>query len=159
MFKSAKNLFGLRTHSPLAPSEDSFQELYESALPETPLPSLESEEPETIIGQNVTIKGVIAFARLLRVDGTFEGELESEGNLIVGTQGFVKANLDLKEAFIAGKVEGNITVRERLVLRGRAEIRGDITAPLLSIDEGVSIIGKVHVTAPEQFQEQPEEQF
>jgi cytoskeletal protein CcmA (bactofilin family) len=110
----------------------------------TPSPSLEAEEPETVIGEHVTIKGTISFEHLLRVDGTFEGELESQGNLIIGPTGFVKANINLNEAFIAGKVRGNITVKERLVLRGRAEIRGDITAPLLSIDEGVSIIGGVY---------------
>lgn len=111
------------------------------------------EEPETIIGEQVTIKGAVSFEKLLRVDGTFEGQIDSQGEIIIGPKGFVKANLDLKSAFIAGKVEGNITVKERVVLRARAEIRGDITAPLLSIDEGVSIIGRVHVTAPEQLPE------
>lgn len=158
MFRSAKALLGLRTHSPLTSEEESFSPMYDSPHL-TPPPSLEAEEPETVIGEHVTIKGTISFEHLLRVDGTFEGELESQGNLIVGPKGFVKANLNLKEAFIAGKVEGNITVKERLVLRGRAEIRGDITAPLLSIDEGVSIIGGVYVTAPEQFDEEPREQF
>ena len=45
------------------------------------------------------------------------------------------------------KVEGNITVQYRLILKGNAEVKGNITAPRLSVDEGVSIIGQVHVTA------------
>lgn len=159
MFKSAKALLGIREQEDLPSEEDSFYPLYDSPILNSPPPSLEAEEPETVIGEHVTIKGTISFQHLLRVDGTFEGEIESQGNLIVGPKGFLKANLDLKEAFIAGKVEGNITVKERLVLRGRAEIRGDITAPLLSIDEGVSIIGQVYVTAPEQLEEPSRERF
>ena len=108
------------------------------------------DEPETVISENVAITGTLSFQKCLRIDGTFQGELESQGKLIIGPKGFVKANINLEAAFIAGKVEGDITVKERLVLRGRAEVRGNITAPLLSIDEGVSIIGQVFVTAPEQ---------
>jgi cytoskeletal protein CcmA (bactofilin family) len=107
------------------------------------------EEPETTIGENVTIKGTLSFQRLLRVDGNFEGELQSQGKLIIGPQGSVKAHINLDEAFISGKVEGNICVKNRLVLRGRAEISGNITAGSLSVDEGVVIEGHVKVGKPE----------
>jgi cytoskeletal protein CcmA (bactofilin family) len=95
----------------------------------------------------VEIKGTLRFQRLLRIDGNFEGELLAEGKLIVGPTGCVKANIDLEEAFISGKVIGNITVKKRLVLRGKAEVTGDITAPLLSVDEGVSLIGIVNIAS------------
>lgn len=106
----------------------------------------EQEDPETTIAANVTIKGEMRFEKLMRIDGTFEGELHSAGKLIVGPTGSVKANIALEEAFISGKVEGDICVKKRLVLRGRAEVRGDITAPLLSVDEGVVIIGTLSVS-------------
>ena len=102
-------------------------------------------EPETVIGEKVVIKGYLSFERLLRIDGTFEGELISQGKLIVGPTGSVKANINLEEAFIAGKVDGDIEVKERLVLRGRAEVRGNISAPSLSVDEGVTILGQLTV--------------
>ncbi len=110
-------------------------------------PEIPQEEftAETVIGQNVEIKGTLSFPGLLRIDGAFEGELLSTGKLIVGPTGSVKADIDLEEAFIAGKVIGNITVKTRLILRGRAEVIGDINAPLISVDEGVSIMGKVEV--------------
>ncbi len=101
----------------------------------------EEEVPETCIADGVEIKGSLRFQKLLRIDGMFEGELYSQGKLIVGPTGSVKADLNLEEAFISGKVVGNIVVKKRLVLRGRAEIQGDITAPLISVDEGVSIVG------------------
>ncbi len=114
------------------------------------------EEPETIIAVGVSIKGTMSFQKLIRIDGNFEGELLSSGKLIVGPTGTVKANINLDEAFISGKITGDITVKTRLVLRGRAEIRGDITAPLLSVDEGVSIIGILNVVQ-ETSSEAPED--
>ncbi|MBS0653446.1 MAG: polymer-forming cytoskeletal protein [Verrucomicrobia bacterium] len=116
------------------------------------------EEPETIISSQVNIKGTMSFQKLLRIDGTFEGELISSGNLIVGPTGSVKANINLDSAFISGKVVGDITVKTRLVLRGRAEVRGNVTAPLVSMDEGVSIIGQLNVaplSAAPQEEESP----
>jgi cytoskeletal protein CcmA (bactofilin family) len=103
------------------------------------------EEPETIIAAGVAIKGTMSFQKLIRIDGNFEGELLSSGKLIIGPTGSVKANINLEEAFISGKITGDITVKTRLVLRGRAEVRGDITAPLISVDEGVSIVGILNI--------------
>jgi cytoskeletal protein CcmA (bactofilin family) len=148
MLKYAKTLLekGIQQEEIFRPAptfDDSVQDEVEEVI-----------EPETVISENVSLTGTLAFEKCLRIDGTFQGELESDGKLIVGPKGFVKANLNLQAAFIAGKVEGDITVKERLILRGRAEVRGNITAPLLSVDEGVSIIGQVYVTAPE---EQPSE--
>jgi len=158
MFKYAKTLLdkGIQDEETLRapPAFDPRTTAYEPPLVKEELP--DSEEPETVIGEHVSLKGALSFQRLIRIDGSFEGELESQGKLIVGPKGFVKANLNLQEAFIAGKVEGDITVKERLVLRGRAEIKGNITAPLLSVDEGVSIIGQVYVTAPEPLQDNRE---
>lgn len=107
------------------------------------------EEPETTLGEGVTFRGELSFERLLRIDGTFEGELISNGKIIVGPKGKVKANINLKEAIIEGHVEGNIEVAERIELRGEAVVHGDITAKSLSIDEGVSIVGFVRVTPAE----------
>lgn len=116
--------------------------------PETYEEEIQDEEPETIVAEGVSIKGTMSFQKLVRIDGHFEGELLSSGKLVIGPTGHVKANIQLEEAFISGKVTGDITVKKRLVLRGRAEICGDITAPLLSVDEGVSIVGILNIARP-----------
>lgn len=116
----------------------------------TPLPHpfhgmLKEDVPETTLGEGVTFRGELSFERLLRIDGTFEGELLSQGKVIVGSKGKVKANLNLREAIIEGEVYGNITVQEKLELRGTATIHGDIKAKSLCIDEGVTLVGHVTV--------------
>ncbi len=104
------------------------------------------EVPETILGEQVSVKGELQFDELLRIDGTFEGSLHSNGKLIIGPKGLVKADISLQEAYISGRVEGDITVSGRLILRGEAEIYGNITARFLSVDEGVTIVGQVNVS-------------
>ncbi len=113
----------------------------------------EEEIPETIIAQGVSIKGTLAFKRLVRIDGEFEGELLSSGKVIVGPTGSMTANIDLEEAFIAGKVVGDIKVKKRVVIRGRAEVRGNITAPLISVDEGVLLVGALNISPLEAKEE------
>lgn len=104
------------------------------------------EAPETTLGEGVTFRGELAFERLLRIDGTFEGSLLSQGKVIIGKKGKVKANLNLREAIIEGSLEGNVTVQEKLELRGLASVRGDIKAKSLIVDDGVEILGVVQVS-------------
>lgn len=125
-----------------------------TATPFTHLPEEEiensvepfEETPDVVIGEGVTFKGELRFENLLRLDGTFEGTIENGKKVIIGPKGCLKGNLTLEEAFIAGKLEGDLCIKGRLILRGRAEIYGNITAPCLSVDEGVSIVGQLLVS-------------
>ncbi|EPP35050.1 polymer-forming cytoskeletal family protein [Chlamydia ibidis] len=111
-----------------------------------------NEEPETTLGEGVTFKGELAFERLLRIDGTFEGILISNGKIIVGPKGSVKADIQMHEAIIEGVVEGNITVDGRVELRGEAVIKGDIQASELCVDAGVKLLGYVAISGITQDQ-------
>ncbi|MCX6991176.1 MAG: polymer-forming cytoskeletal protein [Chlamydiae bacterium] len=115
-----------------------------------------TEKPEIFIGENVKIEGSLTFETLAKIEGHFTGEIISKGKIIIGPQGIVKADIFLEEAVISGRVEGNITVTKKLILEGSAKITGDITAPSISVGEGVSICGKLHVTktpSPEELEE------
>ncbi len=105
-----------------------------------------AKQPDFVLGEQASMMGKIAYQGHGVIHGLFEGEFEGGQSLNIGPQGFVKADIHVDEAEISGKVEGNITVKSRLILRGAAEIRGNITAPRISVDEGVSIMGQVHVT-------------
>lgn len=110
---------------------------------------VKEEEPETTLGAGVHVTGELKFERLLKIDGLFEGELISKGKVIIGTKGHVKANLNLKEAVIEGRVEGNINCEDRVELRGSASVHGDIKTKSLVIDEGVVINGHVNICSSE----------
>lgn len=133
--------------TPLETAEEHWGNPKTATLPHHFDGMMNEEAPETTLGAGVTFRGQLSFERFLRIDGSFEGELLSQGKVIVGPTGKVKANLNLREAIIEGCVEGNITVQEKLELRGEALIKGDIRARSLCVDEGVSITGHVFVTS------------
>jgi cytoskeletal protein CcmA (bactofilin family) len=167
MFKKyTKNLLGKEVTSSQMTSPLATQAFFSTPIPGRSLQESTNEqhetnfspdEPETTIGKEVSITGTLTFAACLRIDGAFEGELISDGKLIIGPEGYVKANINLEEAFISGKVDGDITVRGKLTLRGRAQIRGNIRAASLSVDEGVSIIGLLKVETPKGSEDLDEE--
>ena len=105
-----------------------------------------SESNVTIITPDVEITGTIKFNHLLKMNGKFEGELiTTNGDLIVGKTGVMKANIKVKNAIIEGKVDGNVTATEKIELKENAQLNGDIKAKKLLIEEGVLFIGKCNV--------------
>lgn len=114
---------------------------------ETPPPfptNYEGAPEETTLSEQISITGTLKFSQLLRIDGYFEGELISDGKLTVGPKGTVKANISMQEAVIEGYVEGDIQVK-RVELRRKAQVKGNITAETISVDEGVKINGQVSI--------------
>ncbi|CAM9246912.1 unnamed protein product [Ectocarpus fasciculatus] len=133
----------------------------ENATYATPAPrNILAETPETTVGENVHVKGELSFDRLLRVDGSFKGQLISTGDLVIGATGVVRGNIEhLREVVSDGTVVGNIQA-ERVRLRRSAIVIGNITCYSLSMDPDVSISGKlnVHIQAPSRLHLEGEEE-
>lgn len=110
------------------------------------------ELPETAIGEGVDIRGELQFERLLRVDGTFEGKLSSNGSVVVGRKGCLIADVVGMESLIidSGKVFGDVQV-DRLILRGSAFLNGNFSCKSLSASSHCTITGRanVHSLSPE----------
>ena len=104
----------------------------------------DTETPEMILGESVSFKGELSFQDFVCIHGYFEGQLVSEGKIVVGKKGTVKSNINLKEAIVEGHVEGDITA-DRVEVHGEAQVNGNITAKALGVDEGATIIGQVKV--------------
>ena len=104
------------------------------------------ENNVTILTTDVEIKGTIKFDQVLKIDGKFEGEMiTSEGELIVGETGTVKASAKVKNASIEGRLEGDIIATEKVELKHKAQLLGDLQARTLVIEEGVIFNGQCNV--------------
>ncbi len=100
----------------------------------------------TILTPDVEIKGTIKFDKVLKVDGKFEGEMiTNDGELIVGKTGIVNASANVKNASIEGRLEGNIVATEKVELKHKAQLLGDLQARILVIEEGVIFNGQCNV--------------
>lgn len=114
-----------------------------SAAPQRPVgPS------RNVLSSDVEIKGTVKFTNDLVVDGRIEGEIQSEGNLTVGENARLKAEIKTGTVVVYGKVHGNIIASERVELKATAEVVGDIKAKTLSIEPGAIFVGKSNVGTP-----------
>jgi cytoskeletal protein CcmA (bactofilin family) len=92
------------------------------------------------------IKGTIKFNGLIRIDGKVDGKIITDnGELIVGETGTVNATINTKSAIIEGRVEGKITASDKVVLKQKAHLIGDLQAKTLVVEEGVVFTGRCNV--------------
>ncbi len=103
-----------------------------------------------VLSSDVEIKGSVKFTNDLVVDGKIEGEIASDGNLTIGENARIKAEVKTGTIVVYGKVHGNLTAADRIDLKASAEVIGDIKAKTLSIEAGAIFVGKSTVGAPEQ---------
>lgn len=98
------------------------------------------------IGKSVVIKGELSGSEDLYVDGQVEGSIELRGNsLTVGPNGIVKANVSAKVVTVQGKLDGKITVSDRVEFRKSAIVSGDVVAQRIAIEDGAYFQGKVDI--------------
>ncbi|HEY4485775.1 MAG TPA: polymer-forming cytoskeletal protein, partial [Nitrospiria bacterium] len=93
------------------------------------------------LGKGAEFKGVITYHGTVRIDGLVEGEIITEGTLIVGDSAVIHAEISAGTVISGGKISGNVTALEKIQLLPSAVLEGSIKAPLLVIDEGVRFNG------------------
>jgi excisionase family DNA binding protein len=110
----------------------------------------EKEQPEgkamkeKILDVDASMQGSLTFRDPvnLRINGNFEGSLDTKGNLTVGENARVQANINGENIVVSGHVFGNIVATHCLSLTSTAYVVGDIRMPKLSIAEGAILQGK-----------------
>jgi cytoskeletal protein CcmA (bactofilin family) len=96
---------------------------------------------DTLIGAGTTIEGKINATGILRVEGRVRGEVVSEGDVMIGEKGEIRANIKARHVTIAGKVTGNINASGRMHLMATATLLGDVDAATVVIEEGAHFKG------------------
>jgi cytoskeletal protein CcmA (bactofilin family) len=104
---------------------------------------------DTVLGANTVLEGVLRSGSNVRLDGTFTGTLEINGNVLVGETAKINADINAKNISIAGAVRGNVTGKKVQLLR-TGRIWGDIHAQALTTEEGAFIDGKITMIGKEE---------
>jgi len=101
-----------------------------------------SEKIENVLGPSAQFSGHLRAEGGIRIDGAFEGTLETEGNLIIGEKARVIADVKAYNITVAGTIEGNVIAAGRLEILSTGQVHGDISAGSLLIEEGGIFYGK-----------------
>jgi cytoskeletal protein CcmA (bactofilin family) len=106
---------------------------------------MEDSAPQSAIAADVEITGTIKSTGSVRIDGKLDGELNCTGDAIVGKSATIKGNLAVNSATIEGTIQGNVTAQDRIEMKSSARVTGDIKAKRLSVEDGVTFIGRSEV--------------
>ena len=103
----------------------------------------------TILAKGTKWNGTLKAESGVRIDGDYEGTLETGGTLVIGKDGTVRAEIKARDAIIGGKVVGNVTAANKIELQSGASLSGDVKCRGIIIDndvffEGHSKMGAAH---------------
>jgi cytoskeletal protein CcmA (bactofilin family) len=87
------------------------------------------------------VSGQLSFQGPARIDGAVDGDIQCQGTLTIGEGAEVRAKIWGQVVVIRGKVEGNVTAKEKVELTAPARLMGNIDTPRLIITEGVVFEG------------------
>ena len=102
----------------------------------------EPPPPNTVIGTGSSIRGTLMVSGTLRVDGEFEGDILNCDRLEIGEHGLLRADVEVKEALIIGRVLGNVRALGVVELRTGAKMEGDVAAFSVVMEPGVFFSGR-----------------
>jgi cytoskeletal protein CcmA (bactofilin family) len=98
-----------------------------------------------VLTSEVEIKGNLKFSGELTFEGKLDGEINSDGTLHLGDSAIVNGNINAGTVIVRGKITGNITAKDKIDIKSKAELFGDIRSTKLTIEEGVTFVGKTEV--------------
>lgn len=95
----------------------------------------------SIIGEGSEFKGEFKINGLLRIDGKFQGTIETDGKVLIGQTGEAITDIKARLIVVGGYVRGNIFATERVIFLSSGEISGNIITPSILMEDGVRFEG------------------
>lgn len=105
-----------------------------------------TEDIIAFVGKGVEFKGVISYSGTVRIDGYLDGEIHTDGVLLIGDEAVIQAKVTAGTIVCKGKITGDIAAKERVKLRAPAVFNGSMKTPMLSIEDGVLFNGGLEMT-------------
>jgi cytoskeletal protein CcmA (bactofilin family) len=105
---------------------------------DTPAPSA----PSTVIGLGASFRGTLMVTGTLRIDGEFEGDILNCERLEVGEHGIMRADVEVRDALIMGRVDGNVRALGLIEMKSGARVEGDVAALSVVMEPGVFFTGR-----------------
>ena len=102
------------------------------------------------IGKSITIKGELSGGEDLTIEGQVDGTIELRDHVLtIGPNGRIKAQVVAKSIVVLGHVIGNLTATEKVDIREKACVEGDVVAPRVAIADGSQFRGSVDMQRKE----------
>lgn len=119
-------------------------------------PSQTSAGDVVNIGRSVVINGELNGSEDLTIEGQVNGKIELRDHVLtIGSNATIKAEVLAKAIIVLGEVIGNITASEKVEIRDKGSVDGDIAAPKVAIAEGTHFRGSIDMQPGSRAAAQP----
>lgn len=105
-----------------------------------------AQDMTALVGVNTEFRGIIHYNGTVRIDGRIEGEIHTDGVLLIGKDAVIRATVSAGSIVSCGRIFGDVTATESVKLIAPAVLKGSVTTPQLSMEEGVCFRGSLEVT-------------
>jgi cytoskeletal protein CcmA (bactofilin family) len=102
----------------------------------------EPAPPNTVIGVGSSFRGTLLVTGTLRINGEFEGDILNCERLEIGEHGHMRADVEVREAVVLGRVVGNIRALGTIEMKAGAKVEGDVAALSVVMEPGVYFTGR-----------------
>ena len=103
--------------------------------------SLKREGDYTFLSKGVEMEGIAKLEGVVRIDGHFNGAINTNDMLIVGEHAVIRGSITADEIICSGKIEAKLTAKKKIQLLNTAVLIGDIITPSFSMEEGAFFHG------------------
>lgn len=97
---------------------------------------------ETLIGELCSVTGSLTVSGLIKIDGLIDGNINAQDDVVLGISACCNGNISCKNAYINGKVNGDIFCEGVLTIENCGKVTGNIKVKNIVIKEGGSLDGK-----------------
>ena len=104
-----------------------------------------AEDISAFVGKGVEFKGTISYSGTVRIDGYLDGEIHTDGMLLVGEEAIIQAKITAGTIVSKGKITGEVIAKECIKLRSPAVMNGSVKTPVLSMEDGVLFNGALEM--------------
>ncbi|WP_303721890.1 polymer-forming cytoskeletal protein [Malonomonas rubra] len=108
--------------------------------------AIDKAEIKAFLGPGSKFEGKLSFDEMVRLDGSFCGEIKSSDTLIVGDTAEIEGDISVGALILSGRFTGNIVASSLVELRAPAKVEGSLQTPVLKIEENVIFNGDIKMT-------------
>jgi cytoskeletal protein CcmA (bactofilin family) len=96
------------------------------------------------IGPSIQISGDVTGNEDVRIEGRVEGTVNLSDNILtIGKEGQINATANARAIFVEGRVEGDLKADEQIVIQSSGNVRGNIAAPRVTLEDGCKFKGSI----------------
>ena len=101
------------------------------------------------LGVDAIFKGTLTFEGTVRIDGKFEGQVNTNDTLIIGETGDIVAEIEAGTVICKGRMKGTIVASKKIEMHPSSKIVGNVQTPALNIELGAVLDGNCDMTGRE----------